>query len=44
MSHPFDATLKHYGVPVRTIVMLLRAAAEHPHLTGRLAYQCGHSR
>jgi hypothetical protein len=31
----------HQGVPVRTILFLLRPAADHPHLTGRLAYQAG---
>ena len=34
----------HEGVPVRTIVLLLRPAADHPTLTGRLAYQAGESR
>src|SRR5208282_103296 len=34
----------HYPVPVRSIVILLRPAADHPHLTGHLTYQSGGTR
>ena len=34
----------HYPVPVRTILILLRPAADHSRLTGRLTYQAGASR
>jgi len=33
-----------YSVPVRTILMLLRPAADHPRLTGKLAYHAGQTR
>lgn len=34
----------HFSVPVRTIVMLLRPKADHPRLTGKLAYHAGRGR
>jgi predicted transposase YdaD len=34
----------HYPVPVRSILILLRPAADLAHLTGQLAYQAGDSR
>ncbi len=34
----------HENVPVRTILLLLRPAADHPRLRGRLAYQAGSTR
>lgn len=41
----YNAAYHHHdSVPVRTIVLLLRPAADHPRLTGRLAYHAGHGR
>jgi predicted transposase YdaD len=41
----YNAAYRHrYAVTVRSIVILLRPAADHPLLTGRLAYQSGSSR
>lgn len=34
----------HYPVPVRSILILLRPAADHSHLTGLLTYRAGGSR
>jgi hypothetical protein len=31
----------HHDVPVRSILVLLRPAADQPRLTGKLTYQCG---
>jgi predicted transposase YdaD len=43
--HLYNAAYHHhYPMPVRTIVMLLRPAADHAALTGRLAYQSGGTR
>lgn len=43
--HLYNAAYHHhYPVPVRSIAVLLRPAANHPHLTGLLAYQAGATR
>src|SRR4051794_32145788 len=34
----------HYHVPVRSILILLRSAADHSRLTGQLAYTAGSGR
>jgi predicted transposase YdaD len=34
----------HYHVPVHSLLVLLRPAADQPHLTGRLRYQAAHRR